>query len=555
MIRARHLGAALVLASLVVRTGANERGCHTKEDSSGATPAPKSSGSRAAFVVHCEAPSHPISPLVYGISLRPAHDTPAEWQLGATARRWGGNHTSRYNWKHGNAWNTGKDWYFMNVGSESEARPAYRRFIDDDVAHAMSTAITVPTIGWVAKDTSSYGFSVKLFGPQRGTAPGKSDVGDGVAANGTLLAPGSPERTSVAMSPSSIGEWVTAIRASDRTNGGRSVSMYILDNEPTLWNETHRDVHPDPLSYDELLQRTTAYAKEIRRADPDATIAGPALWGWSAYFESAVDHANASKPDRAAHGGVALLPWWLREVRAEEKRSDTRLLDLVDVHFYPQGKGIGVGVTGDTDPDTAARRIRSTRALWDPTYVDESWIAEPVRLVPRLRSWIDENAPGVGISIGEYNFGAENHMSGGLAVAEALGRFGQLGVTSAFYWDYPPAGSPAFWAFRAFRNFDDRGARFLDFSVPIDVAQSGTSAFASRDAKGEHVVVVLLNFDPLASSAKTLDASSCGRVAAMRELVYATGAAGFVPATSSSLPPYSISVVDLTIAEEAATPP
>ena len=65
-----------------------------------------------------------------------------------------------------------------------------------------------------------------------------------------------------------------------------------------------------------------------------------------------------------------------------------------------------------------ALRIRSVRALWDPAYRDESWIGEPVRLIPRLRDWIAKNAPGVRISIGEYNFGAEKHMSGGLAVAD-----------------------------------------------------------------------------------------------------------------------------------------
>ena len=32
--------------------------------------------------------------------------------------------------------------------------------------------------------------------------------------------------------------------------------MYMLDNEPTLWNSTHRDVHPDPVGYEELLDRT-----------------------------------------------------------------------------------------------------------------------------------------------------------------------------------------------------------------------------------------------------------------------------------------------------------
>jgi hypothetical protein len=508
------------------------------------------------MTVRCGAPTHPISPLIYGIGSKPMHGGPDAWLLHATARRWGGNHTSRYNWELGNAWNTGKDWFYRNVDFDGAKEPAYRRFIDDDEAHGLATALTVPTLGWVAKDTTSYGFPVALFGPQRATAPENADAGDGVTRGGELVPPGPPERTSVPMPASSVGRWVRAIRERDRAAGRRGVQIYILDNEPTLWSETHRDVHPEPLSYDELLQRTIAYATAIRSADPEALIAGPAMWGLLACLSSGVDTAaHPRHPDRDRHGGLALLPWWLRGVAAHERSTGVRLIDLVDVHFYPAGRGIGVGTAGDTDPDTAARRIRSTRALWDPTYRDESWIADEVRLVPRLRAWIADEHPGLGISIGEYNFGAEEHMSGGLAVAEALGRFGALGITAAFYWDAPPRDSPAFWAMRAYRDFDGSGGRFLDESVPADTRAPLSSIFASRDASGEHMVLVLLDLDPARPLDARIDTSSCGRVVGRRMLSYTGGRAGFVRAsaepegsgsvTRATLTPYSITVLDL----------
>ena len=504
------------------------------------------------LVVHCDADSHPISALIYGISAQSMNDAPGQWDLGATARRWGGNHTSRYNWKQGNATSTGKDWYFRNVDyGGGNASPAYQRFIDEDVEHHVATTITLPTIGWVAKDTTSYAFPVSSYGRQQATAPENADIGNGESPSGALLAAQGPERTSVRMPPSGIAEWVRAMRAKDEARGAQVARSYILDNEPMLWNEAHRDVHPDPVSYEELLRRTIDYATEIRRADPTASIAGPASWGWDGCLHSAVDRAaRPSEPDRSAHGDVALLPWWLSEVRAQENRTGQKLIDLVDVHFYPQGEGIGIGTAGETDADTAARRIRSTRALWDPSYVDESWIAEPVSLIPHLKSWIADNAPGVGISIGEYNFGAEGHMSGGLAVAEALGQFGVLGITSAYYWDVPAQNSPAFWAFRAFRNFDGTGGHFLDESVRTESANPAISVFASRDADRSHAVFVILNTDPAASTNADLDASSCGRVTAKRSFQYTGGAGGFVPTTTSTLPPYSITVVDLTLSKE-----
>ncbi len=505
-----------------------------------------------AVEIKCDAVTHRISPLVYGIAEQPMHHDAYQWRLGATARRWGGNHTSRYNWKLGNAWNTAKDWFFKNVDFDDRDGPAYARFIDEDLAHGMATALTIPILGWAAKDTRSYSFPVSVYGPQQATESGHPDIGNGVAPDGNPLIPGPPERTSVPMTPASIGDWVRTMRKADQARGRRGVQMYILGNEPMLWSETHRDVHPEPVSYDELLQRTIAYGSAVRAADPDAVIAAPALWGWPAYFGSGVDHAAAPfHPDRDRHGGEPFLPWWLEKIAAHEKSTGVRLLDVVDVHFYPQGAGMGLGKSGETDPDTAARRIRSVRALWDPTYRDESWIGKPVELIPRLKKWIAEKHPGLGISIGEYNFGAETDMSGGLAVAEALGRFGQQGIRSAFYWDFPAKNSPAYYAFLAYRDFDGKGGRFLDNSVAVTSDDRRLSVFASRSASRDHMVLVLLDLDPATKIAANLDTNSCGRIAKQRRFVYRGGPLGFAPdeahtgARTLLLPAYSMTVVDL----------
>jgi hypothetical protein len=354
---------------------------------------------------------------------------------------------------------------------------------------------------------------------------------------------------------------VGRIRETDRGRG-RSVHAYILDNEPSLWNITHRDVHPNPTTYDELLERTIAYAAAIRRADPEATIAGPAEWGWNGYLYSAEDREVGfrRRPDRRSHGDVPLVPWYLRTLREHEQRTGTRVLDLLDLHYYPMGNAIGSGSEGATDPATSALRIRSTRSLWDPTYVDESWVKQPVRLLPRMREWIQENHPGLGISIGEWGFGAEHHMSGGLAAAEALGRFGTEGLTSAYYWPTPAENSPAYWAFRAYRNFDGNGGHFLDRSVPVRVQGELASMFASRDPEGRHLVAVLLNFSPRSELKAHVALDGCGSVATSRAFTYVGGEAGFasLPAPPSagavalSLPGYSITVLDLTL---AASPP
>ena len=76
--------------------------------------------------------------------------------------------------------------------------------------------------------------------------------------------------------------------------------FFALDNEPDLWNSTHRDVHPAPLSYDEIWQRTVDYASAIKTQDPGALVTGPVPWGWCAYFWSALDGCGDGGPDMAA---------------------------------------------------------------------------------------------------------------------------------------------------------------------------------------------------------------------------------------------------------------
>jgi hypothetical protein len=200
-------------------------------------------------------------------------------------------------------------------------------------------------------------------------------------------------------------------------------------------------------------------------------------------------------------------------------------------------------------------RIRSTRSLWDPSYVDESWIDEPIQVLPLLRRWIEENYRGRKISLGEWNFGAEDHMSGGLAVAEALGRFADEGIHSAYYWTYPPDRSPAYWAFRAYRNFDGEGGRFLDRSAPVKGEARLASLFASRDEAGERVVAVLLNHDPGSPLHAEVGLESCGTVSAARAFSYSGDASGFAahaaPESAEgrldvTVEPYSITAIEMT---------
>jgi hypothetical protein len=287
--------------------------------------------------------------------------------------------------------------------------------------------------------------------------------------------------------------------------------------------------------------------------DPDAVIAGPAEWGWSGYFFSSrdLDPHGGGHADRRAHGDVPLIEWYLQRLREHEQKTGVRILDVLDVHYYPQGANVYGGGAGGSDRTTQLLRLRSTRSLWDPTYVDESWIHEAVRLLPRMHEWVDKNYPGRGISLGEWNFGGEHDVTGALATAEALGRFAQFGVTSAFYWTTPAASSPSAFGFLAYRNFDGHGSHFLDWYVPTTPAEDA-SFFASRDSDGTRFVIVAINLSPDDAVAADIDMTGCGSITKAQSYAYTQGSTGLTAAPSttaagagihSALAPWSITVI------------
>jgi hypothetical protein len=169
------------------------------------------------------------------------------------------------------------------------------------------------------------------------------------------------------------------------------------------------------------------------------------------------------------------------------------------------------------------------------------------------------------LSIGAYSFGAEHHMSGGLALAEALGRFGQEGVTAAYYASVPPARSPTAHAFRAFRNYDGKGSGFLELSLKA-TSDRTTSLFASISTDRRKLVAIALNLDPKEAADAKVFLTGCNTITEGKAFVYAGGSEGFTPQEGSvkldslgtltqRLPPYSITVFELRAPPDASVLP
>ncbi|MEJ2039301.1 MAG: glycoside hydrolase family 44 protein, partial [Desulfosarcinaceae bacterium] len=461
------------------------------------TPSPPGVGPELS--VNVSTGRHAISEDIYGINFA-SEELAAAVRL--SVRRFGGNSTTRYNWQNDTS-NKGSDWYFENI-SESNSDPASLpdgsradKFVEQDRRTATKTLLTLPLIGWTPKQRSEghpydCGFKVSKYGAQQDTDPWDSDCGNGVYPNGSDITGNNPEDTSVAIGPSFVADWIDHLIGRYGTAADGGVKYYDLDNEPMLWNSTHRDVHPQPTTYDEMRDRTYQYGAAVKAADPSAKTLGPVAWGWCAYFYSAADGCSSSGADYQAHGGTAFTPWYLQQMNAYEQQHGVRILDYLDLHIYPQVNGVFSSDAGSAA--TQAARLRSTRQLWDPTYTQEGWINAPVYLIPRMKQWVADNYPGTKTAITEYNWGAMGYMNGALAQADILGIFGREGLDLATLWGPPTADQPGAFAFRMYRNYDDAGHGFGDTSVQASSTDQGKlSIYAAQRSADDSLTLMVIN--------------------------------------------------------------
>jgi uncharacterized repeat protein (TIGR01451 family) len=439
---------------------------------------------------------HPISPYIYGMNFC---DEDLADELALSVRRWGGNSTSRYNWQI-DVRSIGLDWYFENApysNSHPELLPdgsSADLFVEQDRRTGTETLLTMPLIGWTPNrrlEGHPYdcGFKVSKYGAQDSVDPWDTDCGNG-EQSGVPITTNDPTDTSVAITTTFVISWVNHLTGKYGTAADGGVMFYNLDNEPMLWNDTHRDVHPVPVDYDEMRDRTYEYGAAIKTADPGAQTLGPVVWGWCAYFYSAADGCHPDS-DHQSHDDTDFAPWYLQQMAAYEQTHGVRILDYLDLHIYPQVSGVFSENEGNAAVQAA--RLRSTRQLWDPTYYHEGWISDEVYLIPRMQAWVADNYPGTKTAITEYNWGALGYMNGALAQADILGIFGREGLDLATLWAPPDANQPGAYAFRMYLNYDGLGSGFGETSVHAASADQDKVAIyaAQRGSDGALTLMVI----------------------------------------------------------------
>jgi hypothetical protein len=499
-----NLPALAVVSSLIIASG---------------TLAHAQTNAPITITVDAKADRHSISPYIYGVAFATEDQLKA---LNCPANRIGGEAYSRYNWKV-NTYNSNQDGFFESVPSSFWPQPEFSMLPGERVdsifaftkAAGAQTLVTVPMIGWVAKVTDStktlYSFSVAKYGPQQKTDPNLPDAGNGIRPDGTHITGNDPNDANVPSDPEFMRGWVQHLIAKWGTADDGGVRFYILDNEPGIWQETHRDVVPVGPTSQQVLDDIFAYGSMIKSEDPDAQVVAPEEWGWLGYVDSGFDKQYGEAhgwpktlPDRTSRGGMDNLPWILMKLRDHDRKTGKRLVDYFTVHYYPQGEG--AGADNNTPDKQQLLRNRSTRSLWDPSYVDESWINKQIYLIPRMKQWVKDEYPGTKIGVTEYNWGAEDSIGGATAQADVLGIFGREGLDLATRWISPDPTSPVFKAMQLYRNYDGNDSTFGDESISDQASANpdDLSSFAAIRKSDGALTVMVINKDLTGSTPVTI---------------------------------------------------
>ncbi|CAM4474153.1 glycoside hydrolase family 44 protein [Paenibacillus tarimensis] len=441
-----------------------------------------------------------ISPYIYGTNAG-MDMTGTE---GFTARRLGGNRMTGYNWEN-NASNAGSDWYHSSdsymcsvmgipdaPGTTECDTPGlvHTKFHDQSLQQDAYSLLTLQMAGYVALDKNG--------------EVAESETAPSVRWSEVQFSKGAPFSTQPDLTDGQVymDEFVHFMvdkygSAAESTG----VQGYSLDNEPGLWSHTHARIHPNPVGARELVDRSASLSRAVKAVDPAAEVFGGVFYGFGAYLN--LQEASDWEAVRGNHKWY--IDYYLNQMKQASEADGQRLLDVLDVHWYPEARGGGQRITfeGVGNTETKKARLQAPRTLWDPTYQEDSWIGQYfgdyLPLLPQLKQSIDQHYPGTKLAMTEYNYGGEGDISGGLAQADVLGIMGKYGVYMANFWQIGEDTSYVSAAYKLYRNYDGSGSAYGSTNVRAvtsDLDNSSVHASVADETNNElHLIVLNKNME------------------------------------------------------------
>jgi endoglucanase len=462
------------------------------------------------YNINTDANRTPISKYIYGGN--------GQTDPFYTIHRSGGNRLTAYNWE--NNWsNAGADWLYENdqlMGPSTPPGKAITDFRNSCITNKQDSIVTLQMAGYVS---AAIWRQINLDTEAAPSIYFKKVV----FAKGAPFCspPGSPDTTDANVY---MDEFVNFLVSKYGHAGDpNGVKFYDLDNEPDIWSDgnkgaTHPEVHPADPCCIEIKDKTIALATAIKNVDPNAQLIGPVSYGFGGYldFQGASDWPSV----QGSYGWF--LNYYLDTMKVASNAAGKRLLDALDVHWYPEaydghyygdnnqyidGNRITTEI-GDIKVYSRANRtarMQAPRTLWDTSYVypggEVSWInrwcSGYLPILPKLKQSINTYYPDTNLAITEYDYGGGDDYSGGIAFADVLGIFGKYGVYIANYWGEPNTYINA--GFKIYRNYDGANSTFGDTEVYSTDSNKVDSSIYASVFNGYtcemHLIVINKNID------------------------------------------------------------
>lgn len=208
---------------------------------------------------------------------------------------------------------------------------------------------------------------------------------------------------------------------------------WTMDNEPEIWSGTHDDIMPAQLSAEAFMQSYFTVAKKARAKYPDIKLVGPipaSEWQWYSWNNSKITLNGKS---------YVWLEYFIKRIAEEQAASGIRLLDVVDIHSYPnENKDEDIVQLHRIYFDTTyvypgANGVKTTSPSgWDNS-INKEFIFE------RCNRWLNQYMGvnhGVSFAVSEYGFTHNNANVTAVSYASVLGTFAQHNVEyfTPWYW-------------------------------------------------------------------------------------------------------------------------
>ena len=388
---------------------------------------PSTSSSQVFVEIDLSAPTHPVSPYLYGknnsVSDNPSNPlTASGWQklrdAGVTfLRESGGNNSTKYNWRR--KLSSHPDWY-NNVYSHDWGFAA--KSIQQNLPGSQGMW-TFQLIGKAAKTTAANFNDWGHNGSQWW-----SGVNQNLAGGGVINTAGGAEANTDGNPELYLETWTadSTVGILDHWFGPDGIGLdeeriqyWNMDNEAEIWSGTHDDVMPTQLSAEEFMQRYFEVAKKARAKYPDIKLVGPVTaneWQWYNWQGGPVIASGKKYP---------WLEYFIKRVAEEENVSGVRLLDVLDIHFYPSST-------------TISDVVQYHRVYFDKNYnfpehngvhnVNGSWDTSQTKeyIFQRCKDWLNEYmGPDHGVKFSVTETGIPDIGPDGIAVwyASTLGEF------------------------------------------------------------------------------------------------------------------------------------